>query len=71
MDIDEHFQIQGKKELTELKLEIIKLIRSVRKKNAAPPLIETGEPPQDIPRLLESTNRMIKRNAKTPICYGD
>jgi hypothetical protein len=71
MDIDEHFQIQGKKELTELKLEIIKLIRSVRKKNAGPPLIETGEPPQDIPQLLESTNRMIKRNAKTPICYGD
>lgn len=71
MDIDENFQIQGKKELTELKLEIIKLIRSVRKKSAAPPLIETGEPPQDIPRLLESTNRMIKRNAKTPICYDD
>jgi hypothetical protein len=71
MDIDWHFQIQGKTELTELKLEIIKLIRSVRKKNAAPPLIETGEPPQDIPQLLESTNRMIKRNAKTPICCGD
>jgi hypothetical protein len=71
MDIDEHFQIQGKKELTELKLEIIKLIRSVRKKNAAAPLIETGEPPQDIPQLLESTNQMIKRNAKTPICDGD
>ncbi|KAH8961592.1 hypothetical protein BDL97_05G056900 [Sphagnum fallax] len=71
MDIDENFQIQGKKELTELKLEIIKLIRSVRKKSAAPPLIETGEPPQDIPRLLESTNGMIKRNAKTPICIGD
>ncbi|CAM6026391.1 unnamed protein product [Sphagnum balticum] len=71
MDIDVHFQIQGKKELTELQLEIIKLIRSVRKKNAAPPLIETGDPPQDIPQLLESTNRMIKRNAKTPICVDD
>ncbi|CAK9226971.1 unnamed protein product [Sphagnum troendelagicum] len=36
MDTDEHFQIQGKKELTELKLEIIKLIRWVETKLIAP-----------------------------------
>ncbi len=67
MDIDVNFQTHGKKELTGLQLEMIKLIRSVRKTNAAPALIETVETPQDIPQLLESTNRMIKRNAKTPI----
>ncbi|CAK9876219.1 unnamed protein product [Sphagnum jensenii] len=55
MDIDENFQIQGKKELTELKLEIIKLIRWVETKLIAPQVsgsnlsqMEAEDPAADI-----------------------